>query len=382
MAEAIASQSNTERFRYIDVYKGLAILGVIVTHLVLMQNGTNGSGVSPWVQFLFSGLIMFMVISGLFYRPGRGYVENVRRRVLPLVVIYVLSGVVLTVLLYLYLLALGYDLSQYSLLAELGDAVIGKGCFLDVNSPEFIDIMDHGALFSTSTALYYLIILSGGYLIFYAIAERALKDWRVAVLSILVLLAVESVYIALVHIQLPFYIHLYPMVAAFLLLGALLGKHHFVEFLENGLRNRRYWITLTVLIVIAAVCLMAFPAATNLRRLNIGDYGLFTGFTFALTTLSCGFVQMYIVVILSKIPGLSHVFALMGANILYLFLLHIAVAKVLVAPFVQLVDTYEIPLEFLPAIGVTLATIAIILVMAHIYRRICPRSPPKRPTCG
>jgi len=53
MAEAIASERNTERFRYIDVYKGLAILGVIVTHLVLMQNGTNGSGVSPWVQFLF-----------------------------------------------------------------------------------------------------------------------------------------------------------------------------------------------------------------------------------------------------------------------------------------------------------------------------------------
>jgi len=45
------------------------------------------------------------------------------------------------------------------------------------------------------------------------------------------------------------------------------------------------------------------------------------------------------------------------------------VAKILVAPFLQLTTQYYIPLPFLPAFAVTLVTIVIILIAAHIYRK-------------
>ena len=67
-----------------DVYKGLAILGVITTHLALLQNGTDGveGDPSPAVQFMFSGLFVLTIMSGYFYKPGRSFVQNVRKRVI------------------------------------------------------------------------------------------------------------------------------------------------------------------------------------------------------------------------------------------------------------------------------------------------------------
>jgi fucose 4-O-acetylase-like acetyltransferase len=70
-SEATKDGGNS-RLKVLDVYKGIAILGVIITHVVLLQNGMGGKAgdSSALVQFLFSGLIMFMVISGYFYKPG------------------------------------------------------------------------------------------------------------------------------------------------------------------------------------------------------------------------------------------------------------------------------------------------------------------------
>jgi fucose 4-O-acetylase-like acetyltransferase len=162
------------------------------------------------------------------------------------------------------------------------------------------------------------------------------------------------------------------MVAGFLLFGTLLAKYRFVEFLESGFRNKWFWIHLLVFVAIAAVCLVFLPANTDLYRVQIGDYGIFSVYTFALTSLSCGLVQLYIALLFSKIPGISHLFNLMGENVLYLFLLHMLVAKMLIAPFVHLDTTVNIPLDFYPALGLAFVTIAVILVMSHIYRRIRP----------
>ncbi len=362
------------RLKTLDVYKGMAIMGVIITHLVLLQNGTDGTNndPSPVVQFMFSGLIMFMVVSGYFYKPGKSYVQNIKRRVVPLIVVYFVSIIVLTTIVCLYMLALGYDLSSYSFIDELLGSMFTKGSFLDVYSTEYEEAVRIIAPYEVTIMIYYLAILSGGYLIFYAIADRVLKDWRFTVAAILILFGISSAYICFVHIQLPFLVQLFPMVAGFLLFGALLAKYRFVEFLETGYRDKRFWILLLVFVAIAAACLVLLPANTDLYRMQIGDYGIFSVYTFALTSLSCGLVQLYIALLFSKIPGISHLFNLMGENVLYLYLLHMAVAKMLIAPFVHLDTTVHIPLDFYPALGLAFLTIAVILVLAYIYRRIRP----------
>ena len=364
----------SSRLKVLDVYKGIAILGVIITHVVLLQNGMGGKAgdSSALVQFLFSGLIMFMVISGYFYKPGSSFLHNVRKRVVTLLVIYFAAIIVMTSVMYVYLLIIGYDLSSYDPFDVMIKVAFGKANFVDMTSDEFFDLMQPMAPFEVTVMMYYLGILALGYLIFYAIADRVLKDWRVAVVVILILFGITSLYMDSVHIQLPLFAYYAPMVAGFLLVGSLLSKIRFAEFLETKYRTRDFWLVFAAVAVLAVLCLFLFPAQTDVVYGRVGT-GPFRIYTFAATSLACGMLQLYVALLFTKIPGIFHLFDDMGKNIIYLFLLHMLVAKMLIAPFVELPADKFIPLEFMPALALAFATIAVILVISHIYRRIRPR---------
>ncbi len=372
-ASAESGGSDSKRLKILDVYKGMAIMGVIITHLVLIQNGTDGKEGDPsaLVQFMFSGLIMFMVVSGYFYKPGKSYLENVKKRIVPLVVIYVAAIVVLSTIMYVYLLAVGYDLSDYSLPELLFKSLVGKCLFMDETTSEFIENMAPFGPADISIMMYYLMILSLGYLIFFAIADRVLKDWRVAVVTILILFGITSLYMEFIHIHLPLMAYYAPMVAGFLLVGALLAKVDFARLLQEGYRTKKFWMIFGIAVVAAALCLILFPAQTDIVWGRVGT-GPFRVYTFAATSLSCGIVQMYVAVLFMKIPGIYHLFNDMGKNVLYLFLLHMFIAKMIIAPFVELPVNKYIPLEFMPALALAFGTIAVILVLSHIYTRIKP----------
>ena len=83
------------RVRSLDMYKGIAILGVIAVHVFIfptMQQGeAEGSGMPLVVQALYLGLLGFFAISGYFYRPNRGFANNVKKRLLILVLLPSLS---------------------------------------------------------------------------------------------------------------------------------------------------------------------------------------------------------------------------------------------------------------------------------------------------
>jgi fucose 4-O-acetylase-like acetyltransferase len=372
-AAEVPKDGGNTRLRILDVYKGIAILGVIITHVVLLQNGMGGKAgdTSAIVQFLFSGLIMFMVISGYFYKPGSSFLHNVKKRVVTLLVVYFAAIVVMTSVMYLYLLIIGYDLSSYDLVDVIVKVAFGKANFVDMTSDEFFDLMQPMAPFEVTVMMYYLGIL----------ADRVLKDWRMAVVAILILFGITSLYMEFVHIQLPLFAYYAPMVAGFLLVGALLSKVRFAEMLETGYRTRNFWLVLIIATVLSALCLLLFPAQTDVVYGRIGT-GPLRVYTFAATSLSCGIVQLYVVLLLSKIPGVSHLFNDMGKNIIYLFLLHMLVAKMLIAPFVELPADKFIPLGFMPALALAFGTIAVILVISHIYRRIRPGLIEKVSTAG
>ena len=365
------SDNTGKRLTTLDMYKGLAIFGVLVTHIVLLQNGADGTSeqTNPIVQFMFAGLVVFFLISGYLYKPGKSYMQNVKHRVVPLVIIYVVFSIAATVIAYLYLLCLGYDLSSYDLVGVIEKTLVGKGVFMEIGSPEFKASNVILAPFDVNVQTYYLSLLFLGYLIFYAIVDRVIDSWKKTVVTIIILFAITSVYLEVVRIQLPLLLQLAPLSAGFLLTGALLSRYNFVQFLDEGLRDKRFWIGLAVAIILSVVFLMLFPAPPSFKHSDLGNYGYFSGLTFALTNLSCGILQMFLISILVKVPVLSHAFIHMGKNSLYLYLYHMLVAKILVAPFVQLTAEYYIPLPFLPAFAVTLVTIVIILIAAHFYHK-------------
>ena len=385
MQDDTATAAGTGRIDILDLYKGMAILGVIITHLVLLQNGTDGYSNEPsaFVQFMYAGLIMFIVVSGYFYKPGRSYMENVRRRVVPLFVMFVVLTILMTVILYLYLIALGYDLSQYSLADVLLTAVLGKGyAFVDFTSPEFLPYTHMMAPFQATIQMYYLGVLCIAYLIFFAVVDRVIGDWRKMLATALILFFISSAYIEFVHLQTPMYIHYAPMFAGFLMVGAILKKFDFALFLQNGLRDRRYWIGFVIAIAIAALMLFLFPANTEITIGVIGDYGIFSVFTFAAVALSCGIVQLFASAILLRLPIWNRLFIHMGKEVLPLFLYHMLVCKMLIAPFVTLDTTQQIPLPAGEALIAAFATVAVILVLTYFYRKLrvhCSGDDPPRP---
>ncbi len=370
-----------KRLSTLDLYKGMAIFGVVVTHIALLQNGAGGptGQTSAVVQFMYSGLVMFILVSGYFYKPGRTYAENIRHRVVPLVCIYIIFNILATLVVYVYMLAIGYDLSSYDLGAVIAKALFGKGVWMDTHSLEFFAAVQVLAPYDVTIQTYYLAMLFLGYLIFYAVVDRVIGNWKTAVATILILFAISSAYLGLVHIQLPLYLHYAPMVAGFLLIGALLSKYRFIQFIDSGHRAKKFWMGFAAAVLLSVACLILFPAPTNITTNEIGDYGIFTVFTFAATCISCGMLQLFLSSLLTRVPGWSHLFIYMGYNSLYLFLYHMVVAKMLVAPFVDLgVDQY-IPLPTPQAMVVATASIAIILIASHFYRKYKGRSPPLSP---
>ena len=372
--DAEAPSTEKQRLKILDVYKGMAIMGVIITHLVLLQNGTTGKGDDPsaLVQFMFSGLFMFMVVSGYFYKPGGTYLEKVKKRVVPLVLIYVGAITAVTLVLFVYMAALGYDTS-YNPFILIFRVIVGKSLGLEIGSDEYVEAAHILAPYDACIMMYYLIILALGYLIFFAIADRVLKDWRVTIVTVFVLLLISSFYIAYIKIQPPFFAHYAPMVAALLLVGALIAKYNVADIIQNGYRTKAFWIGLLVAVVCSALCLVFLPSETDIVMGKIGNYAPFNVVTIVITSLSCGMVQLYIASLFMRIPGISHLFSIMGFNVLYLYLLHVMVAKMIIAPFVTIGTDVYIPLGFMPALALAFGTIAAILVMSYIYRRIKPR---------
>ena len=237
------------------------------------------------------------------------------------------------------------------------------------------------APFYVSTQMYYLGVLCFAYLIFFALIDRVIGDWRKLVATIAVLFLITSAYIEFVHLQTPFYIHMVPMFAGFLMVGALLRKFNFAHFLENGLRDKRYWIGLFVATIFTGLTLILFPADTDITLGKIGDYGIFSVFTFAATSLSCGITQLFLAAILLRLPIWNSLFLHMGKEVLPLYLYHMLVCKMLIAPFVTLGTDYNIPLPFAEALVMAFVTIAVILVLTYFYRRIMARGSrdPPRP---
>ena len=82
--------TNNHRTRLItpDLVKGIAITGMVVLHLALLQGHgsapvtTTGVGITMFKGIPYSLLCTFIVISGYFYVPGRSFMWNMRKRIL------------------------------------------------------------------------------------------------------------------------------------------------------------------------------------------------------------------------------------------------------------------------------------------------------------
>ena len=328
-----------------------------------MSNGTSVA------EFLYAALAMFMIISGYLYKKGKDYRTNITTRVLPILIVLAFSTVLFTALMYGYLFILGYDLGQYNLVEEIVEVLVGKGCFQNVHDPGY-SAGFVASPFDISAGYYYLQILAVGYLIFFAVADLVLDDWRKCVVAIVSLFTITGLYVEFIGIQLPFTAQIGPMVAAFLLIGALMKKYDFALFMENGFHKRIYWVMLISAGIIGLICIKYFPTGMTLYNSHFGEYGSWSIITFVIQSLSCGIVLWFIAVMLIRVPIVSDTFRIAGVASIVLYSMHMFIAKMIMAPFQPLGTEYWITLESLmDRLALLIVTLSILyLITFGLYR--------------
>ena len=328
--------------------RGAAIVGVITVH-IMFGAGRSPDGVNDSLsiaEFLYAGLAMFMVISGYLYKKGKDFRTNMVTRVVPILIVLAFSTILFTTLMYGYLYILGYDLGGYNLLEEIGKVLVGKSAFQNIHAAGYTagQVLSP---FDISAGFYYLQILAVGYLIFFAVADRVLGDWRKCLAVIVGLFAVAGLYTEFIGIQLPFTAQIGPVVAAFLLIGALLKEYNFAEFMEHGFHTKKYWIMIISMAIIGLICIKYFPTGMSLYNSNFGSYGSLSVITFPIHAISCGIVLWFIAVLLIRIPIVSDIFRIAGIASIVLFSMHMFIAKLISAPFYTVGTDYWITIDSL-----------------------------------
>ena len=330
------------------------------------------SGVSI-AEFLYAALAMFMVISGYLYKKGKDFRTNIMTRVLPIVIVLAFSTILFTSLMYGYLYILGYDLGGYNLLEDIGEILIGKSVFQNIHAAGYSAGMVLSP-FDISAGFYYLQILAVGYLIFFAVADRVLGDWRKCLAVIVALFAISGLYVEFIGIQLPFTAQISPVVAAFLLIGALLKEYNFAEFIEHGYHTRKYWFMIVSAAIIGLVCIRYFPTGMNLYNSNFGAYGSLSVITFVIHAISCGIVLWFIAVVLIRVPVASDVFRIAGIASIVLYSMHMFIAKLISAPFYTIGTDYWITIDSLGdrfvLLMVTLSILYLITFWLYGFKRV------------
>jgi len=363
--------ATVSRIKSLDILRGAAIIGVIAVHIMFgAGRGVDGVyGGFNFAELIYAALPMFMVITGYLYKSGKDFRTNVKHRVVPLIVTLVVATVVLTCAMYVYLWLLGYDLTQYDLLGNIIEIIVGKACFQEIGAAGYSAGLVL-APYDISAGFYYLQILAVGLIIFYAIADSVLDNWKHCVIAILSLLSMTGLYLTTINAQLPFSAQLGPVVAAFLLTGALLRKYNVAEYIENGYREKKYWVIFACLVALSAVCILHIPSGMNIYNSLFGAYGGWSVFPYLVLSMSCGLVLMYLAALIMRVPVVSDIFRFAGVNSIVLFTLHMFVAKLIVAPFTTIGTEYWITVESLSMRFVILiVTLAIVFAFIAFMNR-------------
>ncbi len=355
MAEATVS-----RYESLDVLKGFIIIVVVIAHLMVTSTGSESDrGMPIAMQIMYLGLMSFFIISGYFYRPGRGFVENIKRRGTQLFLALIICSVALPIITYVWLAILG----QSSDPSDILEAMLRSLYLYDLFTP--MGPTDTYFACATSVGYYFLWVMMGGFLIFYGLADRIMNDWRKLIVAIIVLLVAYMLFVEFWPNRLPFYFQGAPLAALFMFAGALLAKYRFVEKVEVfAWRSPSYWLPSIVCLIAGVMLCIIFPPGIKFDWAIFGDYGGLSVIPYMIESLLMFVVFVYVAKIVAKLPLLPKLLNLAGQHTLGLLLYHGFVATMILAPF------YIIPTtSWFPVMGLTnrivaaVATLVICLVI-------------------
>ncbi len=356
------SESNPTRFRSFDVLKGFIIFAIVMAHLAYSSHSTYGEP-ALFLQIIYLGLISFFIMSGYFFRSGRGFQKNFMKRAKQLFVALAICTVVLSAILFVWMLLWGQatDFNDYinALIWGFGQSNI----FQPFGAEKTF------AICAGSMGYYFLWAMLLGFLIFYALADRVMdSNWKVAVV-IAVLLVITFVLAEFVRIRLPFYAELAPSAASFMFAGAWLAKMDLGGVIERfEVKTKEFWLPFLFCLIVGLVMCVLLPPDTNYDSLIMGKYGGYSVFPYFFEAVMICVAFFYIAAFIGKIPLLGKALSKVGEHTLGILLLHGFVACMIMAPFWTFTHATWLPTDptFMVKVGLGFATFLITLAMCML----------------
>jgi fucose 4-O-acetylase-like acetyltransferase len=345
----------------VDVLKGLIIIAIVFLHIIFSTHDDAGSPGIP-IQAMYLGLMAFFLLSGYFYRPDRGFVSNMKKRVNQLFIALAVCSVILPILLYAWLAVLGQaqGLDDYILALQWGFGM--NEVFMPLGSPKVYPLC------GSAVGYYFLWAMLIAFIILYALADHIVKDNKRLAVTIIALLIIAALIAEFGRYRLPFFAELAPLAAAFMFAGAGLAKFGLVEKIEEfSWKDGRYWLPLVASLAIAAVMLFIFPPGINFDILILGQYGGLSTFPYFIESICMFVVFLYLCNLLSKIPGLVILLTECGKHTLGILLYHGFVASFIMAVICPLTDQSWFPadLTLMQRLPIAFATLIICYVICR-----------------
>jgi fucose 4-O-acetylase-like acetyltransferase len=365
-----------------DILKGLLIVAIVFIHLVLSRSDVlfsgadaallDGGGVSSAdigtlvIQAFYLGLMAFFMLSGYFFRPGRGFLENMRRRSMQLVLALAVCAVVLPLIIYAWMALFGKAEGLDDLINAFQWGFGLNGVF------EPLDVFTEHPACGGCVGYYYLWGMVWGFLIFYALADRIYDDWRKSVAAIVLLFVITLLLKEFLPIKLPFYCQLGPVSAAFMIIGMMLAKRKVIERIEAfDIRSGSSWGLFLGSLLAVIVLVMLFPPGLEFDYMSFGDYGGYPVFIYAIEALAMFIVYVHLSLLISKMIGLSTLFNVAGQNSLAILLLHGSVATFIAVPFYDFTHGSWFPdtMGLMPSLLIAVVTIAVCVLVSVMQKR-------------
>jgi len=338
-----------------DLFKGVVLSIIVLLHVVIVGKNDVGDP-APYVQAIYLGLIGFFIISGYFFKPGRGFKENMRRRIKILFLALMISAIGMSLISFAWCSIWGQPTDLDDLLLCLKRAFCCER--IDVNYGDPVP----WAICGFSAGYYFLWVVLGACVLFYAVADYIRDDWRKGAAAVAVLLAVTIAYRELFTITLPGFLNLSPIAAVFMIAGMYLAKFDLAGRIESaGVRSKKFWAAFIGCTAGAFAMVYALPPTINFEYMSFGDYGGYSAIPYVVEGVLVFIMLYFLFFFLSKVPFISHIFSEIGKHTMGILLLHIFVAKMILAPFITFDDVVSITGDFNGPLRIVMAFVTLIL---------------------
>lgn len=350
-----------------DIAKGLAILLVVFVHSVELKT----TAMNWLVATTGYAMPFFFFMSGYNYKPGRGtWGQNVTKRakqlLLPLLYYSVGIYVVMTVyFLFRQETTVSFALRSFGsfwLTRPLSEWV---GIATDMTADPFFALLVQG---------WFLQFMMSAYLVFYLVADFALKNASRFISVCIGLLSVTCAFVSF-EVTLPWGLHAAPLVAAMMLAGAMFGKQ---KLLHRETVSAK-WNLLNVLAAFGIYLILGllYPRAGQFAAGMLGHgIGFWDVFITFLAAILGSYILVNISKLVEKVPGFSTVFKWCGVNSLTILLVHMCFIRLFNDVFHVVKQPMGSAIEHTNWMTVLvyglamLATAAFVLVISNLKKQI------------